>query len=598
MIQFPSSVIPNKVGVINVGGVIRTTFTFNGDRLYYAAMYLYDANTNALIKPSDEPDAPSYFEPSLTPEQEEYGIFNGDTVDFLIPANRLQEGRSYTYRYVICQADANGQALADLSVGSGRTLGDGSSVVLFIPNAPNTIYQFDKGGFQTPIIVDGDYKTRIYISIDNNDYLIKNYHDYPSNWGEVRTTEDIEDAIDIPEGTSFRLYSNYLMTPYYYFEYMTKPTVETVVESGMGCVHYSATYSQSQGVSIKYYNIELVNSDESVHILTDNIYSQHIEYNFPLEKLNDIFVTRLHIVTQNNYSFDTNKTMVLTDVVENTIIDNAYCVPSPNGDYINIHWDYIDGKEPHPPRDAKQILIYRTEIATGKKKFIAAIDAMSSEVSEGEKYYVVNDFHDYTAKSDVEYSYSLTPLEEETMESVTTNITILHLRWWSITALSNLKDFVYVGNGFAETFKTAIEHRVLGDSWRLEVDLQNETLTQNLDKITHISIDKLPSVSAGKRNYLSGSLSGLLGWFNCLIRDWEDSPTILADWRKFISDNNEFLLKSPKGDVLIISVVGNPTSEYELAPHITVNVAFDWIETCDMENLIVTDAYKGALIEE
>ena len=93
-------------------------------------------------------------------------------------------------------------------------------------------------------------------------------------------------------------------------------------------------------------------------------------------------------------------------------------------------------------------------------------------------------------------------------------------------------------------------------------------------------------------NYISGGFSGLVSEFDCTNKEAEFTDTIqkVEAWRKFISGNNPFLIKTPKGDVFIAHISENPTTKYDDITYLTT-VSVKFTQTENIDNVIINYEY-------
>ena len=56
----------------------------------------------------------------------------------------------------------------------------------------------------------------------------------------------------------------------------------------------------------------------------------------------------------------------------------------------------------------------------------------------------------------------------------------------------------------------------------------------------------------------------------------------------FITKNTMYMLKTQKGDVLVVGVIDNPSTTYnDSIKSIPTTFAFNWIELCDIDDIKV-----------
>ena len=164
---------------------------------------------------------------------------------------------------------------------------------------------------------------------------------------------------------------------------------------------------------------------------------------------------------------------------------------------------------------------------------------------------------------------------------------------WTITAISHITDSKYTETYNFKQYKEVLSNDAklygVGDTWKLEGDIENPTISQNLNKVMQIGLSKYPTVIKNDNNYLSGTFKGLLGYFDCNTDDWYDSIYLVEKWRKFMANNTQFMIRNNKGDVLCveISATSAPDTTYdESTKQLITTVQFDYVEFDNVDNLI------------
>jgi hypothetical protein len=95
-------------------------------------------------------------------------------------------------------------------------------------------------------------------------------------------------------------------------------------------------------------------------------------------------------------------------------------------------------------------------------------------------------------------------------------------------------------------------------------------------------------MSSGESNYLSGTLTADIGYLECSDRKFKDTIDMVKAWRDFISRDTIYLLKTQKGDVLIVNITDNPTTTYaENMSEIPTTISFDWTECESIDNVVL-----------
>ena len=133
----------------------------------------------------------------------------------------------------------------------------------------------------------------------------------------------------------------------------------------------------------------------------------------------------------------------------------------------------------------------------------------------------------------------------------------------------------------------------IGDQWKFVGDIQDTTITQNMDKYAHVGYGTYPQITSTKTCYLSGTISAMNGYVDCTTKKYTDTVDLVRAWRQFVSRQAIYMLKTQKGDVLVVGVVDNPTTTYsESIKEIPTTFSFSWVELCDISDIKVD--YKSS----
>ena len=128
----------------------------------------------------------------------------------------------------------------------------------------------------------------------------------------------------------------------------------------------------------------------------------------------------------------------------------------------------------------------------------------------------------------------------------------------------------------------------IGDQWKFVGDIQDTTITQNMDKYAHVGYGTYPQITSTKTCYLSGTISAMNGYVDCTTKKYTDTIDLVRAWRQFVSRQAIYMLKTQKGDVLVVGVVDNPTTTYgESIKEIPTTFSFSWVELCDISDIKV-----------
>ena len=256
ILQIPTNVTPDDECVVidkttDVSGEYinapRFSYTFHGDELRWGLCEYFNNTTEERIARSYMPrygDMPKTYH-------------NGDTVriNALIFNGEAQNGKNYKYRYTIFQTDPmtnEGEYNIYFCRGKIRAVPSGETqtnnevyINTEIENLKDAYrYTKDDG---TTILVGG-----AYMEINEERRFIESY-DF--NTGKVV----LESAFSSypSKGTTFKIFTNYILTPYYFVKCRKLPKSTLTVTKQFDGLYCQLTYNQANHVGLKCYKVAL-----------------------------------------------------------------------------------------------------------------------------------------------------------------------------------------------------------------------------------------------------------------------------------------------------------------------------------------------------
>lgn len=632
MLQYPTNVYPDGAtfDALLQNDDNKIKFTFNGD-YYTGALYkIYNYDTGEFIKNGE----------MLLQSREPQG-FNGDDIASdaglfgYADHNPLANGGNYVFQLQFVQFTQNGSApLFDMFALRGNVQEDYDSTTDYVvvkTNIPN-IYEWDTfstDGARRPSPSQwGGNAGIMQIVINGEKREIVAYN--PTN-GHLMIDPNTPFTNPISAGDKYQIYANYIVTQPYYFQCRSTPSVDldmdfidvgTVGDMGIK-FHVTGTYSQSEGSLINYYRVKLQwNWDLQDNLVpwrdldeTEKIYSQKIEYDFfddfilkykrivnntveevSAEEMGVIaYRAVVEVVTANGktitaYSspiFDYDDT---TDVPQTWIqavtpmdieapdvyypksVDAAIQLRTHNLKHIvETTGGIIGGGE--LPEGTKRTY-YRENLDTGEIRLLESVTDATVPTRGHFKYYEI--LRRLYAGGTLRYVKGISS-DEITLDGT-------QMRGCSITELLP----------FDEPYQWGTRKRYyLGDQWKFVGDIQDTTITQNMDKYAHVGYGAYPQITSTKTCYLSGTISAMNGYVDCTTKKYTDTIDLVRAWRQFVSRQAIYMLKTQKGDVLVVGVVDNPTTTYsESIKEIPTTFSFSWVELCDISDIKVD--YKSS----
>lgn len=632
MLQYPTNVYPDGAtfDALLQNDDNKIKFTFNGD-YYTGALYkIYNYDTGEFIKNGE----------MLLQSREPQG-FNGDDIASdagvfgYADHNPLANGGNYVFQLQFVQFTQNGSSpLFDMFALRGNVQEDYDSTTDYVvvkTNIPN-IYEWDTfstDGARRPSPSQwGGNAGIMQIVINGEKREIVAYN--PTN-GHLMIDPNTPFTNPISAGDKYQIYANYIVTQPYYFQCRSTPSVDVDIDfADVGTIgdmgikfHVTGTYSQSEGSLINYYRVKLQwNWDLQDNLVpwrdldeTEKIYSQKIEYDFfddfilkykrivggeieevSAEEMRVIaYRAVVEVVTANGktitaysspiFDFDDTTDVPQTwiqavtpmdieapDVYYPKSVDAAIQLRTHNLKHIvEITGGIIGGGS--LPEGTKRTY-YRENLDTGEIRLLESVTDATVPTRGHFKYYEI--LRRLYAGGTIRYVKGISS-DEITLDGT-------QMRGCSITELLP----------FDEAYQWGTKKRYyIGDQWKFVGDIQDTTITQNMDKYAHVGYGTYPQITSTKTCYLSGTISAMNGYVDCTTKKYTDTIDLVRAWRQFVSRQAIYMLKTQKGDVLVVGVVDNPTTTYgESIKEIPTTFSFSWVELCDISDIKVD--YKSS----
>jgi hypothetical protein len=356
--------------------------------------------------------------------------------------------------------------------------------------------------------------------------------------------------------------------------------------------HVTGTYSQAQQSTINYYSIELFWSDTNGANSkwrkvdeTPKIYSQNIEYDFY-----DDFVLRYDYREEAAQTYALYYKAVITIMTvdgmtitqDSNIINCGGLVSAcPSTTVETYVWDndradtfYTRQHMPKHMIDVRysaestlpsgtEVMWYRENVQTGETEIVESVDAAVPTKGKQRYYIVPRDSSGHA------FLKGISHIDVD-----------CNMKGYTITELIFREDEYQWG--------TRPRYRT-GDQWKFVGEIQDTTITQNTDKYLHVGYNTYPSLTSTQTNYMSGTLSAMIGYVQCTTKTYVDDIDLVRAWRDFITRPTIYMLKSQKGDVWIVNVTENPTTTYsEMERQIPTTFSFSWAECCSVKDIKIT----------
>lgn len=615
MLQYPTSIYPdgNAFDASVSDSNNKISFVFNGDFFTGALYKVYNYDTGSLVKSG-----------SIGLQSRIPSGYNGDTITSNMGEFSTLGNGNYVMQLQLFQYDVTGtNPLYDMFILRGVVQKNyiSSDGYIDIEDNISNIYEWDdiaEGGKRHPSQIWGVLAGSMVIQIGSEQRQIT-YYDPVT--GSIGLSSDF--SSNIAAGTKYQIYANYVVSQQYFFKCRYTPDVIVM----LSVVDYGTTSDSSlcfraeglfngYGSLINHYKVGLYwnwkgTDDIPWRLLdeTDKIYSQEIEAEFfddfvlhykkrvnnividvPATEATDIYYKAvLEVVTTDGLARTVSSVPIsgggLNTDVPTTEIQQLYIHNNniPDVFYPESMDSYIKTRDRHlkhtihvvggisPDSELRtfpegtKYTYYRENLNTGELTSMERVDDVTIPTKGRFRYYEVP----RKGSTGQAYLKGISYLDFELDSTKMDGCTITELI---------LRDSAY-------QWGTKPRYQI-GDQWKFLGEIENTTLTQNTDRAVHVGYGSYPIITRTNTNYLSGTLSAMNGYIDCTTKKFVDDIDTVRAWREFISRPSMFMLKTQKGDVLIISIVDNPTISYEENIHpLYTTFSFNWVEVANVNDL-------------
>lgn len=172
---------------------------------------------------------------------------------------------------------------------------------------------------------------------------------------------------------------------------------------------------------------------------------------------------------------------------------------------------------------------------------------------------------DYMVANQTEYTYYVIPITEGQI-GINLKSSPVKTNWWnwSVMSISNVSGNIYVPD----------------EIWIFRNNLSSGQIQQTLDKTTYQNFTKYPKVSSGESNYITGSISCLLGDVDCKSNKYIEPAEKFDAWRNFCVNGKNVILKDAKGHIYRVEIVSNSSQYMDEAYELPSTISFSFVE-CD-----------------
>lgn len=591
MIQYPINVSPSNTAIDwDITGNRSIKFTFQGDWMNGCMVRFYDYDTGEYVR--------SVLSGSIMLTNNVAYTLSLSSIE-----SYLQNDKNYTYDITMYQSEeanptATTQPKYDMKVCAGKIEKVENGVVYIAPN--NDYVQQS-----IPSQVKGGSYEKYYaqqIRVGSSKAQISAYN---------KTTGAITlfsgQSLSCQAGDYYEIYTACVTSPRYYFE--TRKTLEGTVTFGLYSGNITAYLNLPFATelvnvdSVKYYTVDLLWSNNSGFVQGEKgsqnekfktrllsspkIYSRSTTYKFEralfhdcewTENDSDYYKATFTVVMNSNAVYTFTGTTTIAKATESTT--NPYTV---YGD-MTAEWNREEGAVKlryFENNHSSYNYLIRTNLITGE------VDSLypDYETFVGGNEIVM---YDRTASTHASYKYEIVTFANNCAAHVPIMESSQYDFPTAFIDTNELAYYIYELDIVDSTIENDRPRFDLGECWKIVGDISDTTVTNNLDRQIHVGYGKYTSMTNTDTDYMSGTLSAILGRMDCGTKKFVDTIDLVQAWRKFITQKKPFLLKSQKGDVWIVYVSENPTTTYqENNMYIPTTLSFNWVEAYNIKDVII-----------
>lgn len=403
---------------------------------------------------------------------------------------------------------------------------------------------------------------------------------------------------------------------------------QTTFEKQDNGVHKKVNnYRFNNYVGLKCYQYllyKVVNGKEELFKQSDKIYSADLTYDFyiPISSLdNSTYKVVLRIETidnavydYRNYDSNGNEISIKNFIPSNESYDLFYsgleaikqvtCSLANDKSYcklnISFNSDFYEFGEVDSTTYYNRYIVYRQEKIDDTNWGDWQLIFTKNPTQQGT---LKNDFiKDYLVGSGVEFRYMIIPIDILCTSELFDGVNINTYNGWSNYKTFNYKfytpyitetfKFNWTGSVISSLDKVADNKYskttyTIGDTWNFEVSPNSNDISTNIGSYLYEGTNSMPTVTRNDKEYESSTFTLDLMQFECPNGIVKDDIKYVKKWVNFITGQNDFLLKTPKGDVWIVEITNdNPSRNYSFGSEIiSTNITYSWVQVQNNDNI-------------
>lgn len=547
-------------------------FTFNGDNLSWYRAEFYDNITGGILGYSHAPR-------TRIPWNGRYR--NGDEVEInsQVATNLYENGNDYKYRFILYQADSNGNPLCDMLCVTGRVV-----------EASGTSITVEKGitDIDDPYTVEDDEHNvytvgycMIEVVSDNgapyrNKIKINNYN---KSTGVITLDEAF--VGNIAAGTRYKIYRNYYKTPCYFVRCRDKATItpRIAINEATGGIELTATWAidSEKEVSLQKYRWSIGSySGREIYSYHDknalpgrSILKPTLDAVFPLLANRETTAT---VTTTSQDGYVQSEEVTLSNYIQR---DNNMCTVAASeiaeGEYRSVYTSglamLLDKNRVAVKATAasgySSFKLWKRHGSSGYYRYVSECTLSGTTVTG----------YDNAAEDGLNYEYAL---------SAEINNNIVYKPIGTITPDYSNRVVIHKLSRVGEYF--GLTKYDAADSFIFDFELGKPSISIN-DGQAVINTGAKPIVIKESGRYLSGDFSAAITQMqvNGYSYDLKDSNETFERALGFF-DNSEYLLKIPDRGCIVAKITNKSLKKNEAG--VTI-LSFNFTQVAEADEVIV-----------
>ena len=212
-------------------------------------------------------------------------------------------------------------------------------------------------------------------------------------------------------------------------------------------------------------------------------------------------------------------------------------------------------------------LIHRQKLNENIRYKVAEVDSTITKIK------------DFNIGNRANYQYFITPIymnegQKSLGEPILTDTIQTNFNSWSVIALSpTTEENVYIVD--------------VNNIWDFYIDTDGGSFSIKDDKTVTTGLGQFPKIYIGKTNYLTGSLSCLIGNVNCEAKYYDDDIEKLERWREFCNNGKLKLLRDLKGHIIPCEITDASYENDDKREELQTTISFNYTQLDDYKNISV-----------